>query len=85
MRFYPEETAGNNEFARALSKHGDVYINDAFGTAHRSHASTAVIANHFQDKCFGSLMAKEIKNASMLLEKPKRPFTAIVGGAKVSD
>ena len=85
LRFYPEETAGNNEFARALSKHGDVYINDAFGTAHRSHASTAVIANHFQDKCFGSLMAKEIKNASMLLEKPKRPFTAIVGGAKVSD
>jgi phosphoglycerate kinase len=85
LRFYPEETAGNNKFARALSKHGDVYINDAFGTAHRSHASTAVIANHFQDKCFGSLMAKEIKNASMLLEKPKRPFTAIVGGAKVSD
>ena len=85
LRFYSEETAGNNEFARTLSQHGDVYVNDAFGTAHRSHASTAVIANHFQDKCFGYLMAKEIKNASMLLENPKRPFTAIVGGAKVSD
>ena len=85
LRFYSEETTGNDEFARTLSQHGDVYVNDAFGTAHRSHASTAVIANHFQDKCFGSLMAKEIKNASMLLENPKRPFTAIVGGAKVSD
>ena len=85
LRFYSEETAGNDEFARTLSQHGDVYVNDAFGTAHRSHASTAVIANNFQNKCFGSLMAKEIKNASMLLENPKRPFTAIVGGAKVSD
>ena len=85
LRFYSEETSGNDEFAKTLSQHGDVYVNDAFGTAHRSHASTAVIANHFQDKCFGSLMAKEIKNASMLLENPKRPFTAIVGGAKVSD
>jgi len=85
LRFYSEETSGNDEFAKTLSQHGDVYVNDAFGTAHRSHASTAVIANHFQDKCFGSLMSKEIKNASMLLENPKRPFTAIVGGAKVSD
>ena len=85
LRFYSEETSGNDEFAKTLSQHGDVYVNDAFGTAHRSHSSTAVIANHFQDKCFGSLMSKEIKNASMLLENPKRPFTAIVGGAKVSD
>jgi phosphoglycerate kinase len=85
LRFYSEETEGNNEFAKKLSQHGDVYVNDAFGTAHRSHASTAIIANHFQDKCFGYLMAKEIKNAAMLLENPKRPFTAIVGGAKVSD
>jgi phosphoglycerate kinase len=85
LRFYTEETDGDNEFAKTLSQHGDIYVNDAFGTAHRSHASTAVIANHFQDKCFGYLMTKEIQNASMLLKDPKRPFTAIVGGAKVSD
>ncbi len=85
LRFYPEETSGNNDFAEKLSEHGDIYVNDAFGTAHRSHASTAVIARHFTDKCFGYLMTKEISNASMLLKNPERPFTAIVGGAKVSD
>ena len=85
LRFYTEETDGDNEFAKTLSQHGDIYVNDAFGTAHRSHASPAVIANPFQDKCFGYLMTKEIQNASMLLKDPKRPFTAIVGGAKVSD
>lgn len=85
LRFYSEEKAGNNEFARKLAKHADVYVNDAFGTAHRAHASTSVIAQFFNEKCFGLLMEKEVKNASMLMQQPERPFTAIVGGAKVSD
>lgn len=85
LRFYPEETAGDRSFAEKLSRHGDIYINDAFGTAHRAHASTAIIAEFFKDKCFGYLMAKEVANAEKLMSKPERPFTAIVGGAKVSD
>ncbi|MFY0644492.1 MAG: phosphoglycerate kinase [Bacteroidia bacterium] len=85
LRFYSEETAGDKAFAEKLSKHGDVYVNDAFGTAHRAHASTAVIAEYFKEKCFGRLMAKEVDNASKLMQSPERPFTAIVGGAKVSD
>jgi phosphoglycerate kinase len=85
LRFYAEEKAGDEAFSEKLAEHGDVYVNDAFGTAHRAHASTAVIAKFFQEKVFGALMAKEVVNASKLLENPERPFTAIVGGAKVSD
>ena len=85
LRFYAEETAGDKDFARKLSSLGDVYVNDAFGTAHRAHASTAIIADYFESKCFGKLMAKEVENASNLMNNPSRPFTAIVGGAKVSD
>ena len=85
LRFYPEEKAGDHEFAKKLSKHGDVYINDAFGTAHRAHASTAIIAENFPEtKYFGLLLEKEIKNIDALLKHPKSPTTAIIGGAKVS-
>lgn len=86
LRFYKEEEKGDVAFAEKLSKHGDIYVNDAFGTAHRAHASTAVIAQFFpNDKCFGYVMAKEVANAEMILKNAERPFTAIVGGAKVSD
>lgn len=86
LRFYKEEEKGNVDFAEKLSKLGDVYVNDAFGTAHRAHASTAIIAQFFpKDKYFGYLMAREIENAEKVLNKPERPFTAIMGGAKVSD
>ena len=86
LRFYKEEEKGNEEFAEKLSKLGDFYVNDAFGTAHRAHASTAVIAKFFPNsKCFGYLMAKEVENAEKVMHNPQRPFTAIVGGAKVSD
>lgn len=86
LRFYKEEEKGDVSFAEKLSKHGDIYVNDAFGTAHRAHASTAVIAQFFpNDKCFGYVMAKEVANAEMILKNAERPFTAIVGGAKVSD
>ncbi len=86
LRFYKEEEKGNIEFAQKLSQLGTFYVNDAFGTAHRAHASTAVIAQFFpQKKCFGYVMANELKNAQQVLNSPERPFTAIVGGAKVSD
>lgn len=86
LRFYKEEEKGNDEFAEKLSKMGDFYVNDAFGTAHRAHASTAIIAKFFPtSKCFGYLMAKEVANAEKVMNNPQRPFTAIVGGAKVSD
>lgn len=86
LRFYKEEEKGNEEFAEKLSKLGDFYVNDAFGTAHRAHASTAIIAKFFPAaKCFGYLMAKEVANAEKVMHNPQRPFTAIVGGAKVSD
>lgn len=86
LRFHKEEEKGDVEFARQLSTLGDFYVNDAFGTAHRAHASTAVIAQFFPDhKCFGYLMAAEVENAEKVMKHPKRPFTAIVGGAKVSD
>lgn len=86
LRFYKEEEKGDAEFAKKLAKHGDIYVNDAFGTAHRAHASTAVIAQYFpNNKCFGYVMAKEVANAEMILKNAERPFTAIVGGAKVSD
>ena len=86
LRFYKEEEKGDQAFAQKLALLGDVYVNDAFGTAHRAHASTAVIAQFFPDaKYFGYLMAAELKNAEKVLNEAERPFTAIMGGAKVSD
>jgi len=85
LRFYKEEEKGDVEFARKLSVLGDVYVNDAFGTAHRAHASTAVIAQFFKDKVCGYVMQAEIDNAKKVLEKADKPFTAIMGGAKISD
>jgi phosphoglycerate kinase len=87
LRFHPEEEKGDDAFARQLSSLGDVYVNDAFGTAHRAHASTAIIAKYFsaEDKMFGYLMAAEIENADKAIKNPQHPFTAIIGGAKVSD
>ena len=87
LRFYKEEEKGEVAFAEKLSKLGDIYINDAFGTAHRAHASTAVIARFFpgDKKMFGLLMESEVKSAEKVLHKSERPFTAILGGAKVSD
>lgn len=85
LRFHPEEKEGNKSFAKDLSIHGDVYINEAFGTAHRAHASTAIIADFFpNDKMFGFLLENEIKNIDKVLHSPTKPTTAIVGGAKVS-
>jgi phosphoglycerate kinase len=84
LRFYKEETKGDDTFAEKLSQHGDVYVNDAFGTAHRAHASTTIVANYFSDKMFGYLLAAEIENATKVLNSAERPFTAIIGGAKVS-
>src|SRR5690606_35207490 len=86
LRFYKEEEKGDKDFAEKLAKLGDVYVNDAFGTAHRAHASTAVIAQFFPEaKYFGYLIEAELKNAEKVLNHPERPFTAIIGGAKVSD
>ncbi len=85
LRYYPEETKGDKDFAQKLSKLGDVYINDAFGTAHRAHASTSIIAQFFNIKGCGYVMQSELENAAKVLENPKRPFTAIMGGAKISD
>nr|WP_294894951.1 phosphoglycerate kinase [uncultured Pedobacter sp.] len=86
LRFYKEEEKGDKAFAEKLAALGDVYVNDAFGTAHRAHASTAVIAQFFPNaKYFGYLMGAELKNAEKVLNAPERPFTAIMGGAKVSD
>jgi len=86
LRFYKEEEKGDKDFAEKLAALGDVYVNDAFGTAHRAHASTAVIAQFFPDaKCFGYLMAAELANAEKVLNGAEKPFTAIMGGAKVSD
>lgn len=87
LRFYKEEEAGDVAFAEKLSKLGDVYVNDAFGTAHRAHASTAVIAQFFpgDKKMFGLLMEAEVASAEKVLHQSEKPFTAIIGGAKVSD
>jgi phosphoglycerate kinase len=87
LRFYKEEEKGDAAFAEKLSKHGDAYVNDAFGTAHRAHASTTIVANYFDaaHKMFGYLMAAEIKNADKVILETRKPFTAILGGAKVSD
>ena len=87
LRFYKEEEMGDKAFAEKLSKLGDVYVNDAFGTAHRAHASTAVIAQFFANdkKMFGLLMESEVLSAEKVLHEAEKPFTAIIGGAKVSD
>lgn len=85
LRFHKEEKKGDEAFAQQLAKLGDVYVNDAFGTAHRAHASTAVIAQYFDDKVSGYVMQAELDNAQKVLEKAEKPFTAIMGGAKISD
>lgn len=85
LRFYEEEEEGNVEFAEKLSKYGDAFVNDAFGTAHRAHASTAVIAQFFPNtKFFGLLMAKELRAINKVLKDGEKPVTAILGGSKVS-
>lgn len=85
IRFYPEETKGDVAFAEKLAKLGDAYVNDAFGAAHREHASTATIARFFpNDKYFGFLMENEVRNLQKLMNNPSKPFTAIIGGSKVS-
>lgn len=85
LRFYKEEEKGDVEFAKKLASLGDVYVNDAFGTAHRAHASTAVIAQFFKDKISGYVMQAEIENAQKVLDHPDHPYVAIIGGAKISD
>jgi phosphoglycerate kinase len=85
LRFYAEEEKGDQEFASKLANHGEIYLNDAFGTAHRAHASTAIIAQYFKGNCgFGKLMEREIQSIERVLSKAEKPFTAIIGGAKVS-
>lgn len=85
LRFYKEEEKGDVAFAAKLAQLGDVYVNDAFGTAHRAHASTAVIAANFSQKVAGYLMESELTNADKVLGNPDRPYTAIMGGAKIAD
>ncbi|MDA9092801.1 phosphoglycerate kinase, partial [Polaribacter sp.] len=85
LRFYEEEKKGDVAFAEKLSKLGDIYVNDAFGTAHRAHASTTIIAQFFeQNKCFGNLLAREIESIDKVLNNSEKPVLAILGGAKVS-
>lgn len=86
LRFHPEETGGDRAFAKSLANLAEVYINDAFGTAHRAHASTAIIAEFFgEEKMFGFVIESELEAVKNILEKNQRPFTAIMGGAKISD
>jgi phosphoglycerate kinase len=87
VRFHKEEEAGDEQFAQRLAQLGDVYVNDAFGAAHRRHASTAVMAHSFapENRVGGYLLQGELDNAQKVLENPERPFTAIMGGAKISD
>ncbi len=85
VRFYKEETAGDEAFAKKLASLGDIYVNDAFGTAHRAHASTTIAAKFFIEKCCGFVMQQELENAKKVLDKSEHPFTAIMGGAKISD
>jgi phosphoglycerate kinase len=85
LRFYKQEEKGDLAFAEKLAKHGDIYVNDAFGTAHRAHASTTIVAQYIKEKCAGTVMAAELENAKKVMEKAARPFTAIMGGAKISD
>ena len=85
LRFYKEEEAGDRAFAEKLSKLGDIYVNDAFGTAHRAHASTTIVADFFpKDKCFGHLLAQEIESIDKVMKTGEKPILAILGGAKVS-
>lgn len=85
LRFYKEEEAGDVDFSKKLASLGDIYVNDAFGTAHRAHASTTIIAQFFpNDKCFGTLLAKEIESLNKVLKDSERPVTAVLGGSKVS-
>ncbi|NNE32346.1 MAG: phosphoglycerate kinase [Winogradskyella sp.] len=85
LRFYEEETKGDKEFAKKLSQLGDIYVNDAFGTAHRAHASTTIVADFFENqKCFGSLLAKEIESINRVMQDGEKPVLAVLGGAKVS-
>jgi phosphoglycerate kinase len=85
LRFYKEEEAGDVPFAKELASLGDIYVNDAFGTAHRAHASTTIIAQFFpNDKCFGTLLAKEIESLNRVLKNSEKPVTAVLGGSKVS-
>ena len=85
LRFHKEEEAGDIAFAKELASLGDIYVNDAFGTAHRAHASTTIIAQFFQDKkCFGLLLTKEIESLNKVLKNSKKPVTAVLGGSKVS-
>ncbi len=85
VRFYSEEEKGDEGFAKKLARLGDIYVNDAFGTAHRAHASTTIVAKHFTDKCCGYVMRNELENAKKVLGGAEKPFTAIMGGAKISD
>lgn len=85
LRFYKQEEKGDRDFAEKLSRLGEIYVNDAFGTAHRAHASTAIVAEFFIDKAAGYLMQAELENAEKILTSAERPFTAIMGGAKISD
>ena len=85
LRFYAEEEAGDVDFAKELASLGDIYVNDAFGTAHRAHASTTIIAQFFpENKCFGALLAKEIESLNKVLSNSVKPVTAVLGGSKVS-
>lgn len=85
LRFHTEEEAGEIEFSKKLAKLGDIYVNDAFGTAHRAHASTTIIAQFFpESKCFGALLAKEIESLNKVLKNSQKPVTAVLGGSKVS-
>ncbi len=85
VRFYSEEEKGDEAFAEKLARLGDIYVNDAFGTAHRAHASTTIVAKYFTDKCCGYVMRNELENAQKVLGDGEKPFTAIMGGAKISD
>ncbi len=85
LRFYKEETKGDEKFAEKLAQLADVYVNDAFGTAHRAHASTTIVAKFFpNDKLFGNIMTNELKSIDKVLNDTKKPYVAIIGGAKVS-
>ncbi len=85
LRFHEEEQKGDKDFAEKLSRLGDIYVNDAFGTAHRAHASTSIVAQFFDQKVCGYVMLAELENAKKVLDNAKRPYTAIMGGAKISD
>jgi len=84
LRFHKEETKGDEAFAKKLSELGDIYVNDAFGTAHRAHASTTIVAKFFEEKVFGYIMANELESIDKVLHDTQKPYVAIIGGAKVS-